>query len=93
MDSLIERVIAARKAAEAANTPADGAPRSEAQHAAILIAQVQAILGYSAPVAPAPIQTPGPDTPEDTAQTPILPSGPADSAEGLDPDSQKDDNA
>ena len=42
--SLIDKVIAATHAAAAENTPPDGLPRSEAQNAAILIAQVQAIL-------------------------------------------------
>lgn len=48
MDDLIERVIAARKAAEAEHVNADGSPLTEAHLAAILIAQVHAI------VSPAP---------------------------------------
>ena len=44
MMSLIDNVLAARKAAEAENCNADGSPRTEAQDVAILIAQVQAIL-------------------------------------------------
>jgi hypothetical protein len=42
---LIGQVIAARKAAEAENTHPEG-PRSEAQNAAILIAQVKEIMNH-----------------------------------------------
>jgi hypothetical protein len=45
MSDLLDRVVAARKAAEAEHCNPDGSPRTEAQHAAILIAQVQAIIG------------------------------------------------
>jgi hypothetical protein len=52
--SLIDTVLAARKAAEAENTHPDMTARSEAQQAAILIAQVQAIMADAQSPAPPP---------------------------------------
>ena len=54
-EELISSVIAARHAAEKLHANADGSPRTEAQHAAILLAQVEAILAArSLPPAPPP---------------------------------------
>lgn len=52
-ETLIDRVVSARRAAEAMHLSSVDAPLSEAQKAAILIAQVQVIMGDPVP-APAP---------------------------------------